>query len=148
MSNQHPESDKNVINNFMPTTAETASTGGIVTSEGATHEFMSMEVPTAMPKAPRSPRPKPMPKREAPKPKRDKQKKMMPVHESPRKHPNTQAQRKEKKTTQEKGKVVELDAEEGAKDIDIEGVDPILKLLEQIPPCQGKVEVPKDPNEG
>lgn len=44
--------------------------------------------------------------------------------------------------------MVDLETEEGAEDIDIEGVDPISKLLEYIPLQQGKVMVPKDPNEG
>ena len=48
----------------------------------------------------------------------------------------------------EKGKVVDLEAEEGAEDIDIDGVDPISRLLEYIPPCKGKVKVPKVPDAG
>lgn len=43
--------------------------------------------------------------------------------------------------------MVDLEAEEGAEDIDIEGVDPISKLPEYIPSRQGKVKVLKDPNE-
>ena len=39
----------------------------------------------------------------------------------------------------EKGKVVDLEAEEGAEDIDAEGVDPITKLLEYIPPTREKL---------
>lgn len=42
---------------------------------------------------------------------------------SPRKHP-----RKENPTTQEKGKVVDLEDDKGVEDIDIEGVDSISKL--------------------
>lgn len=38
--------------------------------------------------------------------------------------------------------------DEGKKDIDIEGVDPISKILEYIPPRWGKVKVSKDPDEG
>lgn len=30
------------------------------------------------------------------------------------------------------------------KDIDVEGVDPISKLSDYIPPCKGKVKVTKD----
>jgi len=72
------------------------------------------------------------------------------MHELPRKH-----QKKEKPPTQEKGKVVDLESDEGmqetrmdAKDIDVEGVDPISKLPQYIPPCEGEVKVPKDPDEG
>jgi len=45
-----------------------------------------------------------------------------------------------------KGKVVDLDAKEGMKDIDIEGVDPISNLSEYIFLYKGKVKVPKDPD--
>jgi len=48
---------------------------------------------------------------------------------------------------QKKGKVVDLEGDEGMEDIDAQGVDPILKLLEFIPPSQGKVKVLKDPDE-
>lgn len=48
----------------------------------------------------------------------------------------------------EKGKVVDLEAEEGVEDTDTEGVDLISKLSEYIPPRKGKVKVPKDPNAG
>lgn len=44
-----------------------------------------------------------------------------------------------------KGKVVDLEVKEGAEDIDIEGVDPILKLLEYIPPAPRQGEHPKGP---
>lgn len=99
-----------------------------------------MEVPADVPKSPRSPRARPTLKREGPKMKKDKQKATQPVCESPRKH-----QKKQKPTTQEKGKVVNLEfdegVDEGAEDIDIEGVDPISKLPEYIPLSGGKVNV-------
>lgn len=41
-----------------------------------------------------------------------------------------------------------MEVEVGVKDIDTEGVDPISKLLDYIPPCKGKVKVPKDPDVG
>lgn len=44
--------------------------------------------------------------------------------------------------------MVDLEAEEGTKDIDIEGVDSISKLLKYIPSFQGKVKVLQDPDEG
>lgn len=44
--------------------------------------------------------------------------------------------------------MVDLEAEEGMEDINIEGVYPISKLLEYIPLHQGKVKALKDPNEG
>lgn len=47
-------------------------------------------------------------------------------------------------STKEKGKVVDLEAKDSMKDIEIEGVDPLSKLLEYIPPCKGKVNVLKD----
>lgn len=47
-------------------------------------------------------------------------------------------------STKDKGKVVDLEAEEGAEDIDTEGVDPISKLLDYIPSGNRKVKVPKD----
>lgn len=49
----------------------------------------------------------------------------MPVRESPRKHGTTYTQRKEKSSAKDKGKVVDLEAKEGVKDIYFEGVDPI-----------------------
>jgi len=39
-----------------------------------------------------------------------------------------------------------LEVEEGAKDIDVEGVDPITKLLDYIPSRKGKAKVTEDPN--
>ena len=105
-----------------------------------------MEVLEVVPMAPKSPRPKPTPTREVPKPKKDKQKKWMSVHETPRKHAATQAQGKERSSMKEKGKVVDLEAEEGVEDIKIEGVDPIPKLPDYIPPHKGKVKVPEDPD--
>lgn len=44
--------------------------------------------------------------------------------------------------------MVDLEADKGVKDIDVEGVYPISKLSEYIPLCQGKVKVLKDPDEG
>ena len=41
-------------------------------------------------------------------------------------------------------KVVELEAKDGTKYIDIEGLDPISRFLEYIRPCKGKVKVLKD----
>jgi len=83
----------------MSTPAKTASTGGVVSSEGVSHEVVSMEHPIAVPKELRLPRLKPMPTRVIPKPKKDKQKKLMPVPESLRKHAATQPQRNENPTT-------------------------------------------------
>lgn len=40
--------------------------------------------------------------------------------------------------------MVDLEAEEGAEDINTEGVDPISKLPNYIPPHKEKVKVPKD----
>jgi len=39
-----------------------------------------------------------------------------------------------------------LEAEEGAKDIDDEGVKCITKFPKYIPPCKGKEKVTKDPD--
>jgi len=44
--------------------------------------------------------------------------------------------------------VVDLEAEEGVKDIYIKGVGPTSKSFEYIPPHQGKMKVSKDPDEG
>lgn len=44
--------------------------------------------------------------------------------------------------------MVDLEAEEGTKDIDAKGEGPISKLSDYTPPCKGKVKVPKDPNVG
>lgn len=43
-------------------------------------------------------------------------------------------------------KVVDLEVEEGMEDIDAEGIDPVSKLLDYVPPYKGKVKVTKDPN--
>jgi len=67
----------------------------------------------------------------------------MSVYESPRKHAATQAQKKEKLSTKNKGKVVDLETEEGMKDIYTEGVDPMSEFLDYIPPCKGKVKITK-----
>lgn len=127
---------------------EITSTGGTITSELNSPEVMSIKVLTVVHNAPRFPKPKPTLTREVPKLKKDKQKKTLSVRESLRKNPNTQAQRKENPSTQEKGKVVDLEAKEGIEDIDIDKVDHILKLPEYIPSCQGKVKVLKDLDEG
>lgn len=42
--------------------------------------------------------------------------------------------------------MVDLEAEEGAEDIDTEGVDPISKLPDYIPLHKGKVNITKDPD--
>lgn len=90
---KYSKSDRMLICDIMlglgPT--ETTSSGEIVAFEGASPEVVSMEVPPIVPTAPRSPRPKPTPTREVPKPKKDKQKKLMPVRKSSRKHVATQA---------------------------------------------------------
>lgn len=119
-------------------------------SEVASPEVVSVDMPTAVSKSLRSPRQKPTPVGEASKTKKDKQKVTHLVRESPKKH-----QKKEKPTVQGKGKVVNLESDEGAKEagmgteeIDIEGVDLISKLPKYIPPCRGKVNIPKDPNKG
>ena len=70
-----------------------------------------MEVPVVVPRMPRLPRPKLTLVREVPKPKKDKQKRQVPVCESLREHATTQAQRKEKLSAKEKGKVVDMEAE-------------------------------------
>lgn len=44
--------------------------------------------------------------------------------------------------------MVDLEVEQRAEDIDIEGVDPISKLPKYIPRRKGKVKVPKDPDVG
>lgn len=75
-----------------------------------------------MPMTPRSP----MPMREASKLRKDKKNRPMPMHKPPRKHVDAQAQRKEKLSAKEKGKVVDIEAKEGAEDIDIEGVDLVI----------------------
>lgn len=67
-----------------------------------------MEVPTAVPKSQRSPRLKLASPRQVPKMKKDKDMKTLLVHESPRKH-----QRKKNSAAQEKGKVVDLEADKG-----------------------------------
>lgn len=45
-------------------------------------------------------------------------------------------------------KVVDLEAEEGTKDIYSEGMESISKLLDYIPPRKGKVKVTEDPDAG
>lgn len=68
---------------------EIASTEGIVASEAAAPKVVSMEAPATMPMTPRSLRSKPTPVRENPKPKKDKQKRLMLVRKSLRKHSAT-----------------------------------------------------------
>ena len=72
----------------------------------------------------RSARPKPTLVHETHEPKKYKKKRPMPVHESPRNHFATQAQKKEKQPK----KVVDLEVEVGMEDIDAEGAKPISKL--------------------
>ena len=64
------------------------------------------------------------------------------MHESPRKHSASQAQKKDKQLE----KVADLEAKEGAEDIDAEGVEPISKLSKYIPLRKRKVKVTKDPD--
>lgn len=68
----------------------------------------------------------------------------MRVCESLRKHATTQAQMRDKMSVKEKIKVVNLEGEKGVEDIHTEGVDPISKLPDYIPPRRGKVKVLKD----
>lgn len=118
--------------------------GGVVVSKGATPQVMSMDILAPMATMSRSPTLKPRLVREVPKPKKDKQKKHMPMHESQRKHVATQAQKKEKMSANDKGKVVDLKAEEDVENLNTKGVDPICKLLAYIPMCKGKLKVHKD----
>lgn len=66
------------------------------------------------------------------------------VCEPPRKHSTTQKQKKDKKPE----KVIDLEAEEGegTKDINDEGIAPITKFPNYIPPCKGNAKVTKDPD--
>lgn len=75
---------------------------------------------------------------------------------SPRKHPQ-----KDKPTTQEKGKVINLELVEEVEeipmddediameteDVEVEGSEPISKLSEYIPLHRGEMKVPKDIDE-
>lgn len=54
----------------------------------------------------------------------------MSVCKSPRKHASTQAQKRDKSSVKDKGKVVDLEAKEGTKNINTKGVDPISKFLD------------------
>lgn len=110
--------------------------------EGATPEVVTMEALDPMPTEPRSPRPKPTPFRETQNLKKDKQKKSVPMRESPRKHSTTQNQKRDKQPK----RVVDLEAKEGqgTEDINAEGVEPFTKFPEYIPPCNGKEKVTKD----
>lgn len=144
-----PKETQELLNRLMLEPMETTSDGGSMASEGASLEVVSVEVLVAVPKSPRSPRLKCMLEGEASKMKKDKQKAIQLTCESLRKH-----HRKEKRTTQEKVKVVNPEANKGIEEtymgtenIDIEGVDPISKLPEYIPLHQGKVKALKDPDE-
>lgn len=92
---------------------------------GAAPEVVSMEASAAVPMAPRSPRPKLTLVREAPKPKKDKQKWPMLVCVSLGKHSTIEVQNKDKHSKMDTGKVVDLEAKEGAKDIDAKGIEPL-----------------------
>lgn len=83
------EDTQQFIHNIMFAPAKTASTREVISSEGDAPKVVSMEVPTAVPMAPRSPRPKPTLVRDVPKPKKDKKKNHVPVCKSPRKHATT-----------------------------------------------------------
>lgn len=85
------EETHHLINSFMSTPAETASAKGSIAFEGASLEVVSMEVPAAVLKSPRSPRPKLALARDVPNLKKHKQKKMLLVHQSLRKHLATHA---------------------------------------------------------
>jgi len=105
-----------------------------------------MEAPDAMPMVPRSPRSKPACTRETQQDKskqyvKEKQKKIVPVHTSPRKHTETQKKKKDKKLEN----LADLEAEEsqGTKDIDTKGVEPITKVPKYIPLWKGKEKVTK-----
>lgn len=134
-----PKDTQQFILNAMSGLGEIASTEGTIASTGAVLEVISMETPASMPTTSRSPRLKPTPVRENPKPKKENKKRPILVCESPRKHFSTQAQKKDKLSTKDKGKVVDLEAEEGTEDINAEGMQPISKLSDYISLCKGKV---------
>jgi len=71
-------------------------------------------VPVEVPKSLRSPSLRPTLTTKGPKVKKDKQKVAQPVRTFPRKH-----LQKDKPTAQEKGKVVNLESEEGTEDVDM-----------------------------
>lgn len=89
-----PKETQELLSSIMSVLAETVSAGEAMAVEGAALEITSVEVPTEVPKSPRSPRPRPMPNKEGPKTKKDKHKPTPLVRASPRKHPQ-----KEKPTT-------------------------------------------------
>lgn len=62
------------------------------------------------------------------------------MRELPLKHSAAQTQKKDKQPK----KVVDLEAEEGTKDIDVDGVDPITKFIDYIRLRKGKTKVTKD----
>lgn len=127
-----------------PRPTETVSTWGDVASKGVALKVVSMEALAPMPIVPRSPKLNPIHLQETQKPNKDNQKKLVPVCESPKKHSATQKKNKGKQPE----KVVDLEAEEGQgiEDIDTEGVEPLTKFPDYIPPCKGKEKVTKDPD--
>lgn len=69
---------------------------------------------------------------------------------------------KDKPTTQEKGKAINLESEEeeiedismndedlgiDVEEVEVQGDDPITRLPKYVPPCEGKTKVPKDIDE-
>lgn len=83
-----------------------------------------MEALAPMPTVPRSPKPKLTPLKETHKLEKDKQKRMVLVRKSPRKHTATRKKKKDKQLE----KVVDLEAKQGTEDIDAKGMKPITKI--------------------
>ena len=102
--------------------------------------------PARVPMVSRSHRPKPMPPRETQRAKlnKDKQKNPVPMCKSLRNNSATQANQKKYKQSK---KVVDLEVEEGQgkEDIDAEGIELMMRLLEYISLWKGKAKVSKDP---
>lgn len=151
-----------LVNSVMSTRAEAINTERVATEENVQEIDMGAkvaspevaEVLAEVPKSPRTPRLKPTPTKETMKEKKGKQP-AIPMHASPRRKPP-------KPTTQEKGKAINLEAEEEdiedipmddedvgveTEEIEAQGADPITWLPEYVPPRKPKSKISKDIDE-
>lgn len=105
-----PKETQGILKSLMLVSVETTSARGFMASKRAASKVISVDMPTTVPKSLKSPRLKPTLETEGSRMKKDKLKVIQLVCELRRKH-----QKKEKPTTHEKGKVVNLEFNKGAK---------------------------------
>lgn len=155
-----PKTTQGLLSSVMSTLATDMDIKVVTTKEDMLEVVMEVEEATLevsevlaeVPKSPRTPRLTPTPTKESEKDKKGKQR-AIPVRASPRRNPL-----KDKPTTQEKGKAINMDSEEeeikdilmddeeagiDVEEVEVQGANPITRLPKYVPPHKGKTKVPK-----